>query len=432
MKTSLTHAGSKATLTWLRLLAILALALLWMTPVAAQSDDLWVKPGPGGQPQLQLYFFWTTACPHCQEARPFVEALPATRPWVALYSLELNGHPEHVRQYEKMAAQLGQDAASVPALLFCGEMHVGWDKAETTGAEIAWRLDDCHARLLAGGVVAGLSSGKLSVPVLGEVDPQHFSLPLLTVAIAGLDAFNPCAFFVLLFLLSLLAHQKSRKRMLAIGGIFVLFSGLMYFAFMAAWLNLFQVLGNLAWVTLAAGALAVFAGVVNIKDFFAFERGLTLSIPESRKPDIYRRARAILGADNLPAMVAATVFLAIAANFYELLCTAGFPMVYTRLLTLSELPPAGHYLYLALYNLIYVVPLVLIVLVFVRTLGARKLTEREGRLLKLLSGSMMLELGALLLVAPEWLNNPAVALGLLGLAVAITWISARVTRGQAA
>ncbi|PIY01048.1 MAG: hypothetical protein COZ23_05175, partial [Hydrogenophilales bacterium CG_4_10_14_3_um_filter_58_23] len=195
------------TLAWPRLLALFALALLWVMPVAAQSDDLWVQPGPDGQPQLQLYFYWTNTCPHCQAARPFVEAIPATRPWVALHSLELNGHPGHARQYQTMAAQLGQESASVPALLFCGEMHVGWDKDETTGAEIAWRLDECHARLLAGSVVARLSGGKLSVPILGEVDPQSFSLPLLTVAIAGLDAFNPCAFFVLLFLLSLLAHQ---------------------------------------------------------------------------------------------------------------------------------------------------------------------------------------------------------------------------------
>lgn len=428
MKTSLIHAGSKVPLAWPRLLALFALALLWVVPVAAQSDDLWVKPGPDGQPQLQLYFYWTNTCPHCQVARPFVEAIPTTRPWVALHSLELTGHPENVRQYQTMAAQLRQEAVSVPALLFCGEMHVGWDKAETTGAEIAWRLDECHARLLAGSAVARLSAGKLSVPILGEVDPQRFSLPLLTVVIAGLDAFNPCAFFVLLFLLSLIANQKNRKRMLAIGGIFVLFSGLMYFAFMAAWLNLFQVLGNLVWVTLAAGALAVFVGAVNIKDFFVFGQGVTLSIPESRKPDIYRRARAVIGAENLPAMVAATMFLAIAANFYELLCTAGFPLVYTRLLTLSELPPAGYYLYLALYNLIYVVPLVLIVLAFVRTMGARKLTERDGRLLKLLSGVMMLELGVLLLVAPERLNNLAMAFGLLGVAVAITWIAARMTR----
>lgn len=407
---------------------MIALLLLWMAPAAAQSDELWVAPGPDGRMHVQLYFYWSATCPHCLEARPFVEAIPAARPWVTLHSLELTGQPENARRYQAMAAQLGQEAASVPALLFCGEMHVGWDQAETSGAEMLRRLDACHDRLLAGAAAPGPAPQRLVLPVLGEVDPQHFSLPLLTLAIAALDAFNPCAFFVLLFLLSLLVHQKSRKRMLAIGGIFVLFSGLMYFAFMAAWLSLFQLLGNLAWVTLAAGVLAVLVGAVNIKDFFAFEQGLSLSIPESRKPDIYRRARAIVSADNFPAMVAATIFLAIAANFYELLCTAGFPMVYTRLLTLSGLPSGGRYLYLALYNLIYVVPLALIVLAFVRSMGARKLTEREGRLLKLLSGTMMLELGALLLIAPERLNSPLVALGLLGAALALTGGAARLTR----
>ena len=169
---------------------------------------------------------------------------------------------------------------------------------------------------------------------------------------------------------------------------------------------------------------------MNVKDFFRFGRGVSLSIPESRKPDIFRRARAILAAENLPAMLTATVFLAVAANFYELLCTAGFPMVYTRLLTLGEPSAAVRYLYLALYNLVYVLPLAVIVVVFVRTLGARKLGEREGRLLKLLSGTMMLELGVLLLVAPEWVSRLGVAFALLALAVAVTWIAARLTRGE--
>jgi len=259
------------------------------------------------------------------------------------------------------------------------------------------------------------------VPWLGEVRADQVSLPVFTLVLAGLDAFNPCAFFVLLFLLSLLAHQKSRYRMALIGGIFVLTSGLMYFAFMAAWLNVFQLLGALAWITLAAGLLAISVGIINIKDFFAFERGLSLSIPESRKPDIYRRARAILNAENLPAMLGATILLAVAANFYELLCTAGFPMVYTRLLTLSELSPGGRYAYLAFYNLIYVVPLALIVFAFVRTLGARKLSEREGRLLKL---------GLLLAIVPGWLNNLLVSLGLLGIAVGLTALAAWFTRTE--
>jgi uncharacterized membrane protein HdeD (DUF308 family) len=124
------------------------------------------------------------------------------------------------------------------------------------------------------------------------------------------------------------------------------------------------------------------------------------------------------------------VFLAVAANFYELLCTAGFPMVYTRLLTLSELSPAGRYAYLAAYNLIYIVPLALIVFAFARTLGARKLSEREGRLLKLLSGTMMLELGLLLLLAPERLAHAGIAFALMALAVGVTWIAARLSRAS--
>jgi hypothetical protein len=252
----------------------------------------------------------------------------------------------------------------------------------------------------------------LRLPLIGEIDTNGLSLPLLTVMIAGMDAFNPCAFFVLLFLLSLLVHQSDRRRMALIGGVFVAFSGLMYFAFMAAWLNLFLVLGSLPWVTGAAGLLALLMGAVNVKDFVRFRQGLSLSISDSGKATIFQRARRLLAADSLPAMLAATVVLAVSANFYELLCTAGFPMVFTRLLTLQGGGAAQHYLYLALYNVIYVLPLLAIVIAFVRTMGARKLSEREGRLLKLLSGLMMLGLGALLLLAPEKMGNLGMALAI--------------------
>ncbi|MDP4029033.1 MAG: hypothetical protein Q8P42_08715 [Gallionella sp.] len=419
--------------------------LLALFSNAVRADDIWFKQGANGQPEVQLYFFWSLACPHCTEAHPYIEAIPRARPWVKLHALELTRHPENVRQYQDMARQLGEDAASVPALLFCGEMHVGWDEYETTGAQIRQRLDDCRARAQAGDQGGEWSGGSgvgtgdkmaaqaqptepIHLPLIGAVDPASLSLPALTLVLAGLDAFNPCAFFVLLFLLSMMAHQKSRRRMLLIGGIFVLVSGVMYFAFMAAWLNIFQLFGHLAWVTLAAGALAVLVGAVNVKDFFLFEKGFTLSIPESKKPGLFRRSRAILNAESLPAMLAATIFLAIAANFYELLCTAGFPMVYTRLLTLADLSHAARYGYLAAYNLIYVLPLALIVAVFARSLGARKLTEREGRLLKLMSGVMMLELGALLLLAPDYISQIGIAFGLMAVAVGITWIAARLTK----
>jgi hypothetical protein len=98
------------------------------------------------------------------------------------------------------------------------------------------------------------------------------------------------------------------------------------------------------------------------------------------------------------------------------------------LLTLADLSVGARYGYLAAYNLIYVVPLALIVIVFARSLGARKLSEREGRLLKLMSGVMMLELGGLLLLAPERVSQVGIAFGLMAMAVGVTWLAARLTR----
>jgi thiol-disulfide isomerase/thioredoxin len=411
------------------LAGLLALLVCWPGSALAAAPYAWTTPDAEGPPRVHLYFFWSLRCPHCLEARPQVEALAQKHTWVVLHSLELTGNRQNVERYVAMAADLGQEAQSVPAFLFCGQMRVGWD-GDVGAADLMRGLEACRANpdLAVQGRAGQPTATTLRLPLVGDLEATSLSLPVLTVLIAGMDAFNPCAFFVLLFLLSLLAHQRDRRRMLLIGGIFVLFSGLMYFAFMAAWLGLFRVMGSLPWVTAAAGALAVLMGAINVKDFFAFKAGVSLSIPESRKSDIFRRGREILAAGSLPAMLAATVLLAVAANFYELLCTAGFPMVYTRVLTMQVANPAEHLLYLALYNAIYILPLLLIVLAFARTLGARKLSEREGRLLKLLSGLMMLGLGVLLLAAPERLNDLRLALGLLLAAAALTGLAARLTR----
>jgi len=100
------------------------------------------------------------------------------------------------------------------------------------------------------------------------------SLPVITLVIAGLDSFNPCAFFVLFSLLGLLIHAQSRKKMFLIGSVFVFFSGFIYFLFMAAWLNLFLVMGQVEIITKIAGSVAVVIAAINIKDFFIFKKGV--------------------------------------------------------------------------------------------------------------------------------------------------------------
>jgi hypothetical protein len=426
----------------LRLGLLIALLIGLATPVPGGADEgiAWVS-GEGEQAEVHLYFFWSRSCPHCREALPHIRALDAELPWLYLQEFELTASRGHVQRYVDMAATLGRDARSVPAFFLCERMLTGWDGPDGMGAELRRLAELCRPSqdpevsagtppATAGTQKDSIAPGDASVrvPMIGDVDAQDLSLPVFTLIIAGLDAFNPCAFFVLLFLLSLMVHAKSRLRMLLIGGTFVFFSALVYFLFMAAWLNLFLLIGGASVVTFVAGLVAVLIGVLNIKDFFWFQRGPSLSIPADAKPGLYQRMRGLLNAEHLGTMLIGTIALALAANSYELLCTAGFPMVYTRVLTLNDLSGAAYYAYLALYNLIYVLPLAAIVLLFTFTLGARKLSAREGRLLKLLSGAMMFGLGLTMLLFPDALGSPVVGLGLLGAAVLVTGLGVWLTR----
>lgn len=385
------------------------MAVLWGSVARASEDDArWYGTDSSGNRSVRLYFFWTETCPHCRRARPFVEALIAELPWLDTRSLPLTeDRPEDIALFLRMADAMGERAPGVPAFLFCGRMIIGFDSAETTGVLLREALISCHARLDAPASPAATPSEvkPIVLPVFGAVDPRTASLPLVTVMIAAVDAFNPCAFFVLLFLMSLLAHTRKRWRMAVIGGIFVLTSGVLYFAFMAAWLNAYRLIGELRWVTTIAALIALALAAINIKDFFWFRRGVSLGIPERAKPSLFARMRALTSAESWPVMIVGAVTLAVAANTYELLCTAGLPMVFTRVLTLHELSPSEYYLYLALYNTVYVLPLLGIATASVVTFGARKLQEEGGRTLKLLSGLMMLGLGLSLLLRPAWLSD---------------------------
>jgi hypothetical protein len=410
------------------LLLALALAISPVRPAVPEEHPLPWHKSDGGGVRVNVYVFWAETCPHCHRALRFLGALEEELAWLQVQAWEVSV-PENLARYSALAGQLGTEARYVPAFFYCGRSFQGYDRDETTGRFLRQDLEACHAELLAqtkpgapgtAGRAGTSGAPPIDLPLIGPLDPSALSLPVITLMLAGLDAFNPCAFFVLLFLLSLMVHARSRMRMALVGGVFVLFSGLLYFVFMAAWLNIFLLVGYLPLVTIGAGCVALFVGTINIKDFVWPKRGISLSIPERAKPGLYQCTRDLVGAGSLPALLAGTVTLALAANAYELLCTAGFPLVFTRILTLSDLSTPAYYGYLALYNSVYVLPLLAIVVVFVVTLGARKLKEEEGRMLKLLSGLMMLGLGLVLLFAPEMLSQPLTALALILAALAVT------------
>lgn len=378
-----------------------------------------------------ITLFWGEGCPHCEKEKVFLKELQKARPALRVREYEVWKNQENGALYRQVLKAAKIKQAGVPATVVGTAVFMGFNEQTRKGIESAIArclregcpdgVAELSSRQLAAGG-NGDGAGAVQVPFLGRIDPAKVSLPVFTIIIGALDSFNPCAFFVLLFLLSMLIHARSRKRMFLIGGVFVFFSGLIYFLFMAAWLNVFLVVGQIAAITVTGGIVALLIGGSNVKDFFLFKQGVSLVIPESAKLKLFERMRGLLKAPTLPAMIAGTVVLAVSANAYELLCTTGFPMVYTRVLTLHRLTTLQYYQYLVLYNIVYVVPLAVIVGIITVTLGAHKLTEWQGRQLKLVSGLMMLSLGAVLIVDPAVLNNVMASIVLLVGVIAVSWI----------
>ncbi|MRS01794.1 hypothetical protein EG832_00965, partial [bacterium] len=248
------------------LLAMLLCSLLLMQfPSSAFSSK---------QSQIQnttektLYFFWGEGCPHCAAAKPFLAELQRKYPEVTISAHEVYNNPKNLDYLRDMAKSHGFEPKSVPTFFFGTKVFEGFNEniaQQIEGAVSSEMKKGDEKDLLPDKQKKRESMESIMIPLFGKRDAQSLSLPLFTVIIAGLDSFNPCAFFVLFTLLSLLVHAHSRKRLLLIGGIFVFFSGCIYFLFMATWLNLYFVIGHLAAVTYIAGILALIISLINIK-----------------------------------------------------------------------------------------------------------------------------------------------------------------------
>jgi hypothetical protein len=201
-------------------------------------------------------------------------------------------------------------------------------------------------------------------------------------------------------MISVLASMNDRVRMLAIAGTFVAVEGVVYFVFMAAWLNLFLLIGLSRASEIGIAIIALVVGLINLKDFRFYGLGISLTIPDAAKPGIYARLRKIIQSQNLLGAVIGATMLAVLVQIVEFMCTSGFPALYTRILTTKQLDSVSYYAYLLLYNLAYMFDDIIVLAIGVITLSQRRLQEKEGRWLKLISGLAMVGIGVYLLLKP--------------------------------
>jgi glutaredoxin len=361
---------------------------------------------------IDIEVFVQQGCPHCANAEVFLQTLKREQPALSIVIHDIKHEPYALERLQLLAQNQGMKSVKVPAFQVGGQMIIGYSTEAHSDQLIRNALKKIQLPALQDssgscGIEESLSCEAEPETSIHYVDflghrltLDEIGLPLFTLAIGLLDGFNPCSIWVLVLMISLLASMNDRVRMLAIAGTFVAVEGVVYFVFMAAWLNLFLLIGLSRASEIGIAIIALAVGLINLKDFRFYGLGISLTIPDAAKPGIYTRLRKIIQSQNLLGAVIGAAVLAVLVQIVEFMCTSGFPALYTRILTTKQLDSMSYYAYLLLYNLAYMFDDIIVLAIGVITLSQRRLQEKEGRWLKLISGLAMVGIGIYLLFKP--------------------------------
>jgi hypothetical protein len=253
----------------------------------------------------------------------------------------------HLLQMVADQYRIAEQDLGVPLFVFGDRYLIGFDSAETTGRELL--------ALVAGQANAPPSAGgRIVLPLLGEIDPSHYSLLALTVVMGLADGFNPCAMWVLIYLISMIAGLQDRAKIWWLVGTFVLTSGILYILLMTAWLNMFLVVGYVRPLTELVALAAIGFGAAQLYEL-VWNRGIvTCEVGDVAQRQLtMQRIRDVVAAPVGLASLALVTGLAFAVNAIEFICSAALPAVYTHTLALNDLSAAAYYAYIALYVIFF-------------------------------------------------------------------------------
>ena len=371
-----------------------------------------------------IHFFYGQGCPHCKKEEVFLRECERKYGNLDVRRYEVYFDEANMALFQDVAESLGATAASVPFLVIGRAYVVGFD-ANFTPPVIKMEIEKCLVARCpdvvwemrwsgpraqepekdgkSGGIAAARTpqNRTIPIPLLGELDVSALSLPALTAVMGFLDGFNPCAMWALVFLIGLLLGMRDRGRMWLLGTAFIVTSALVYFLFMAAWLNLILFFGLVFWVRVAIGLVALAGGAYSVRDALV-NREISCSMNgDERRRQFRIRLRNVIGRHGLIMSMAGIAALAFMVNLVEIVCSAGFPAIYTQVLSLSALPRWQYYAYILLYIFFFMLDDMFVFVAAMLTLEVTGATTTYVRYARLLGGVLMLAIGALLIFRPQ-------------------------------
>lgn len=372
--------------------------------------------------QENIYLFYGKECPHCEGLIEYLNELLKDKKYsdVKLEKYEVWHNDKNSKLMNEVGKVLDVPTKSIPFFIVGTNVKYGYD--DSLKSEFKDIIDFYHGKTYYDPVGDYINKTDTSmykkinyekkdkeeykVPLLGKVNAKNVSLLLVSIIIGAVDGFNPCAMWILLFLLSLLISTKDRKKMWVLGLTFILTSGIVYLLFMVSWLNVAKYTSGIIFIRYLIGVFALVFGLVNLYRYIkgVKQKDVGCDVTDAnKKRKIMDRIRNILSENKMIFAVLGIMLLAVSVNLIELLCSLGLPVMYTEMLGLNNLTTFEYGFYLFVYILFFLIDDLIIFFIAMKTLKLKGISNKYMKYSHLIGGIIMLMIGILMIIKPSWL-----------------------------
>lgn len=395
-----------------KLLTIIITILLFIPLIcSAKTNEL-----------IDVYIFYSSSCGHCKNAKEFLKEYENEKKTIDIHYYEVIHNKKNAEILENVQDVLDHPSMSVPYIVIGSEVVVGF--GDNTGDELVNIIEyyskndyvDITGKIINGEITedniadyisesGDIAGSKVSVPILGEIDVKNVSLPLLGIVMGLVDGFNPCAMWILIFLISMLINMKDRKKMWILGLAFLLTSALVYALIMGAWLNVVVNFAGIRWIQIIIGLIALAGSIFNFKSYY-LERKKDAGcqvVDEKKRKKIISKIKKFTMEKSFILALLGIILLAASVNIVELACSAGLPVLFTNILAVNNITGMSAVLYIFLYILFFLLDDLIIFTIAVITFKVTGMTTKYTKFSHLIGAIIMLVIGILMIIKPEWI-----------------------------
>lgn len=377
-------------------------------------------PNVNAEEKVKLYLFYNYDCPHCADEKVYLNQLDEEYDNLEIIKYEVKKDETNKELLSDFLKKQEWDINAVPITIIGTNYFVGYndDIGTKIRCAINYYSDTPHRDLV--GEYLGTSdvredlidefdpnSCKFTVPIIGEVNPKNISLPLVSIVIGLVDGFNPCAMWVLLFLISLMIGMKNRKRMWCLGIAFLLSSAIVYFAFMMAWINVAGMFTSSKIIEILVSIVALLGGSINLYHFIKEVRAKDIGCSvtnNTKKKKIMVRAKEIVTENSFLLALGGVIILAVSVNIIELACSAGLPILFAQILAMNDLSSTQTLFYNILYIIFFLIDDIIVFIIAMTTMKITGISNKYNKYAHLIGGIIMLLIGLLMIINPSILK----------------------------